>query len=559
MSRSGKFIKAFISMFRSITCLKSFITVKLFIVLVLLLVSSRLTAQQSVEKWGMFEVVLKGSEAGNPYIGTTLSAVFHNGEKTYRTEGFYDGKGIYKIRFMPDLEGVWSYSIESNKSELNNQKGSFTCTASSGKNHGKVRVRNTYHFEYADGTPFYPFGTTIYEWPYQDATTKKQTLESLRKSPFNKARVLAIPPYKERYLNGPLKLTDFPFMGSSKADWDFSRFNPAYFKNLDSCIAHLQDLGIEADLILFRPYDKGKWGFDTMDEETNIRYLKYMIARYGAFRNIWWSLANENSFIKHLTDEDWDRLFQVIVKNDPHEHLRSIHNADRIYDYNKPWITHVSLQYYNAAKAQWGTPLLKDIYRKPVVHDEINYEGNIASRWGRISGEELTFRFWNAYIGGGYATHGESYVESPWISNGGRLTGTSPARINFLRKIVESGPQEGLEAIDHFYETNMAGKQGDFYLVYFGKEKLKEWPFILPKRGVTAGASYRAEIIDTWNMTIKPVKDVFELQPMKGDNYRFIDKNKKSIKLPGRPYMALRIRKVGGAEETSKEMKHELE
>ena len=64
-------------------------------------------------------------------------------------------------------------------------------------------------------------------------------------------------------------------------------------------------------------------------------------------------------------------------------------------------------------------PLLRDIYRKPIILDEINYEGNINSRWGQLTGQQMTHRFWTTYVGGGYATHGESYKTSRWISNGG--------------------------------------------------------------------------------------------------------------------------------------------
>ena len=30
-------------------------------------------------------------------------------------------------------------------------------------------------------------------------------------------------------------------------DWDLYRFNPAYFRHIESCIVRLQELGIEAD------------------------------------------------------------------------------------------------------------------------------------------------------------------------------------------------------------------------------------------------------------------------------------------------------------------------
>jgi hypothetical protein len=518
-----------------------------------LLTTTLLNAQDKTEKWGVFELVLKGSDAGNPFINTQLSAEFKHGNKSYRPDGFYDGNGVYKVRFMPDEEGTWIYTTSSNAKELNQKKGEFICTPAAKNAHGPVRVRNQFHFGYADGTPFYPFGTTIYEWAFQPAATKEETIKSLASSPFNKARMLAIPPYNAGYVQGPKKLTVFPFVGTSKETFDLTHLNPAFFKTLEEDIRHLEDIDVEADLILFRPYDKGKWGFDMMPDSTNIMYLKYMVARFAAYRNIWWSMCNENSFIKHLTDADWDRYFQVVQKADPYNHLRSIHNADRIYDYTKPWVTHVSLQYYNVVKSPWGTSLLRDIYKKPIVNDEINYEGNIVKRWGELSGQEMTSRFWNAYIGCGYATHGEA-LAGGWIGSGGKLSGESPARIAFLKKIIESGPAEGMEPVDHFYTPNIAGKYGEYYLIYFGEDKPDKWVFSLPKAELADGMKFKAEVVDTWNMTITPVNQVFELK--KFNDYKFNDKAQGVISLPNKPYMAIRIRVVpDGSSKTQKAKK----
>jgi hypothetical protein len=506
-------------------------------------------ADGDIEKWDIYELSLSGPTAGNPFVGIQFSAVFKHGDQTFEPEGFYDGNGLFKIRFMPNAEGLWTYQTKSNYEVLNDKKGQFTCKAASSGNHGPVRVRNQYHFGYEDGTPFFPFGTTIYEWPFQSDAIRKQTIETLKNSPFNKARFLVVPPWNKDYIEGPRAITCFPFEGNSKENWDFSRLNPEFFRRLEQCVTELGNIGIQAELILFRPYDDGKWGFDTMDMATNERFVRYVIARFAAYRHVWWSLANENSFMEHLTDEHWDHLFQVVQHCDPYNHLRSIHNADRIYDHTQPWVTHVSLQYYMAVRFFGVSGLLRDIYHKPIVHDEINYEGNRKSRWGQLSGEEMTYRFWIAYIGGAYATHGETIQREDipdWISVGGDLRGESPERIAFLRKIVKEGPSEGLDPVDQYYETNIAGQPGKYYLIYFGKDPVKEWDFRLPEDGLEPDMRFRAEIIDTWNMTISPVEQTFEIE--QHNRYTYIDKKQAKITLPGKPYMALRLRRIDSTE-----------
>jgi uncharacterized protein involved in type VI secretion and phage assembly len=53
-------------------------------------------------------------------------------------------------------------------------------------------------------------------------------------------------------------------------------------------------MGVEADVIIFHPYDR--WGYCAMSGEQDDRYVHYLVARLGAYRNVWWSLANEYDF-----------------------------------------------------------------------------------------------------------------------------------------------------------------------------------------------------------------------------------------------------------------------
>jgi hypothetical protein len=328
--------------------------------------------------------------------------------------------------------------------------------------------------------------------------------------------------------------------------WDFSRFNPEFFRHLEKRVGELRDLGVEADLILFHPYDRGHWGFDRMPADADDRYLRYVVARLAAYRNVWWSLANEYDFLKEKSEADWDRFFQIVVQSDPYGHLRSIHNGTRLYNHSHPWVTHASVQ-NGSAVADFGRAVLyRDVYRKPVVFDEVKYEGDIDQRWGNLSAEELVHRFWVGTVAGTYVGHGETYRHPDdvlWWSKGGVLHGQSPARIAFLRRVLESGPPEGVEPIDKWQDDRTAGKAGEFYLVYLGKDRPGEWTFELPRAGLAGGMRFRAEVLDAWAMSATPVDGEFVIRADKG--YRYRAEGDRAVKLPGRPYQVIRARRVG--------------
>jgi hypothetical protein len=504
--------------------------------------SAPATAPSTVEQWDVFEISLTGPESGNPFVDVAISAQFTGEQTSILTKGFYDGDGTYRIRFMPMQQGVWKYQTISNIAELNGKTGEFAAVKPSPTNHGPVSVRNTYHFGYGDGTPFWQVGTTAYAWTHQGDALEETTLKTLAASPFNKVRMCVFPKSYNHNRNEPVY---YPFVGTPPNQWDFTQFNPAFFRHLEKRVTDLQDLGIEADVILFHPYDR--WGFANMGAANDDLYLRYVIARLGAYRNVWWSMANEYDFVRTKREADWDRLLQIVWKEDPYGHLRSIHNGTMIYDHTKPWITHVSMQNGSAVEDSGRAELYRDVYRKPIVYDEVKYEGNISERWGALSAEELVHRFWEGLIAGTYVGHGETYLHPEddvlWWSKGGVLRGQSPPRLAFLRKIMEAGPPEGFEPIDKWQDSHTAGKSPDYFLIYFGGSTPKTWPFELTKSGgVMDGMKYQVDVIDTWNMTITPEAGQFVTR--KRDSYTFEDVNKRVVSLPGRQWMSVRVRRV---------------
>lgn len=110
------------------------------------------------------------------------------------------------------------------------------------------------------------------------------------------------------------------------------------------------------------------------------RYLRYVVARLSAYRNVWWSMANEWDLLRSKSEADFDRIFQIVRDADPYNHLRSIHQWRQLCDHNKQWVTHASIQNGAAAGDDARALLYRDAYRKPVVFDEVRYEGDIATR-----------------------------------------------------------------------------------------------------------------------------------------------------------------------------------
>lgn len=313
--------------------------------------------------------------------------------------------------------------------------------------------------------------------------------------------------------------------------WDFTRFCPEHFRRIDRAIEELRDRGLEADIIVMHPYDR--WGFSDMGRKADDLYWNYVTARYSAYRNVWWSLANEYDLMKAKTLEDWEHYASILCEKDPYHHLRSIHNCVQFYDFARPWVTHCSLQRQDLYRHVEYTDELRQRYGKPVVWDEIAYEGNLDMGWGNISAQELTRRFWEASLRGGYAGHGETYLHPQdilWWSHGGTLHGESPARIRFLHQILCETPGLGLrrgsgefdEIVGVPDSPTVADGSYEIHYYGFGRPSFREFR-------KAPEAQYLAEVIDTWEMTVTQVG---------------VYSGKFRIPLPGKEYMAIRLQKL---------------
>ncbi len=471
----------------------------------------------TVRRYEIFEWTLSADVSGieNPFTQVTLKAVVTGPDGEKRLDGFYDGSDRFVLRYMPKSEGVFTLTTRSNLPALDKRTAAFTAMPAAPENHGPVEVRGM-HFRHHDGARAFVMGTTAYVWHHRPAEVRKKTLDSFETFGFNKIRMLFFP----KHYTGGYGAIDvsyeppcYPFEGTPGA-FDFTRPNPAFFREYEDRLRELDARGIIADTILFHPYDFGHWAIDTgMDEDQALAYLKYLIARIASFKNVWWSLANEYD-IKMLPDKktlrvgydvrDWDVIGEFIKARDPSGHPVSCHNIPfgRIYP-DRPWMSHVSYQHPDTYTTMIE---LQARYQKPVINDEYQYEGNTPDDWGNTTGEIELERHWRSAMAGGYATHGEAFIRDNnrdiFWAYGGDLIGESPKRLKYLREIIERCPFEEMQR--DFVNSDACNyyalrKGYDFYLI-FSRRKLPgkhlwvaEWT--APREGIR----YKLTAYDAWN------------------------------------------------------------
>ena len=487
-----------------------------------------------MRKYEMFELEFQGEEPKGSQVKVDLKAVFTWNGTEMQVKGFYAGNRTYKVRFLPQQTGVYTWKVLTEFPLIGPLEGKAECQEAVPGRHGLVRADGL-HFKYEDDTRYLPFGTTVYALVHQEKALIDQTMETLKTAPFNKIRFCVFPKHYDFNHNEP-EYFAFEKKGES---WDYNHPCFAFWDALEDRMRELLELGIEADLILFHGYDR--WGFSLMSGEECMTYLDYAVRRLSAFPNLWWSMANEYEVLVRFETQRWYDIAAFIHENDPYGHLLSNHNFLKFWDFQDAAITHCSIQDSNVVRV----PELQKKYHKPVVFDECCYEGNIRHPWGNLSGFELVNRFWIACTMGGYCTHGETFMspdEILWWARGGVLHGESPARIAFLREIVEELPGN-LEYIEnpieqfcddgilpenadpdterllrtirtvmgsvsevrsqgHFdKERVMAGHCGEeAYLRYFARQCASEGELKLPEYG-----SYDIEVIDVWKMTRQTV------------------------------------------------------
>lgn len=426
------------------------------------------TGTQTLPQYSICEIVLPQTTYTadfDAYTKPDVKGVFTNTTtgtvKTVR--GFYDKPAgstqiVYKIRFNLSEQGSWTYTTHCKLQATGQDCGipafntgnSFTVRPSVLKGFLRRDAGNPSKFVYDNG--FHPFiwGQTYYQiisnavgnGGWQTALTNSIN------NRLNKFRMLLYPwwgyaPYPDTQ----------PFAGAATTP-NHDKLNINHWRKFDEVVGYLNNRTDAAgnkpvaEIILFKDPAIGKDPITGapkvidnhrtfgQNEGQDDRYLKYAIARYGAFTNVIWCLSNEWQLIMENYDstknkEYWRRRATTLLQNDPwmyktpggNQRATSIHpkNDPLFQFFDHPWPSHAVLQFSvghtNCGASTCPNPdewanfsILNNSNRGlPVANDEYGYLNTpLRNNLGIMDRTRQRAAMWAIAVAGGYGTFGDN-------------------------------------------------------------------------------------------------------------------------------------------------------
>jgi hypothetical protein len=401
----------------------------------------------------------------------------------------------YKIRFTPTITGDYTFTTTATPSTdggLNittaTDPSPFCTPAGAGGAHGFLRVdpvaANQYSFVWDDGTRYFMWGQTYYQavnnarFETSPTPAWKTAVDNSNVRKMNKVRILTAPwnVYRDPAGGSPVETQPFCrqpgcFVSSActppNCPLDHNQLDLDHWKALDTVVQYLYTKGMVAEIVIFRDGLTGLNGdikmFGSLDQDQLV--LDHVIARYGAYPNVIWSLTNEWQSAQSESGKDasyWNTIGNCVrsgctsstgraIGPDPWVvrstfkrpltiHPGAASNQGHCFSFfGQPWPAHASLQehYSNANCSSFQgdvmgynsiaanrrsdgncTPATKTL---PVVNDEYGYLGLDPSGAGGCAAQTQDQHrnvIWGLATGGGYGTAGDLRCDCPDATNG---------------------------------------------------------------------------------------------------------------------------------------------
>jgi len=411
--------------------------------------------------------------APNPFTDAVIRGTFERvaDGKRWQVEGFCDAEdgSVYRVRLMPPTPGDYAYSVEYRQG-WSSTTSTGTFHASDGRLRGPIRIdpKNRWHFLWEGTGEHYFFnGTTAY-WliGWRDDQVIESSVERLHRLKINRIRVTIagrtsvfygepvmagrswtpfITPWPTatgmRYLHllgragqryglglGRGVFDSLAALGTAEdiyhPGFDYSRFDVSYWQKFERALRFARDRDVIFSLVLDMNDSRVHPSPGSADEH---RFIRYAVARFGAFSNITWDLGDD---LDQYRDDRWTRVTGTLIKEwDPYRHLATSHPVDNAHqDRTADWFDFTSFQEWS--RKQHAFMLAKRMEQErlgriiPQTNEEYGYEDHYplwAAGIGSESADTLRRTAWEIVMAGGYQTAGETARRGTnvWPDTGG--------------------------------------------------------------------------------------------------------------------------------------------
>lgn len=357
---------------------------------------------QPVGRWDRFETSVTNTRSyANPFTGTTLSATFTSpSERQVNVEGFHDGGQTWRLRFMPDEIGAWTYTAAFSDGAPG-VSGGFDCVDTG--LHGPLQVNpvNRLWFEHTDGTPFYLCAFHLWFVCRLDSRgVLLSTLDWLKSQGFN----AVVGPHVVE----PETPLPWPRTGGTV---DFSRFNLIEWQRLDKVLSEMASRGMV--LIPFSIMG-GTNGVPKIDTSANRDlFLRYWVARWGGFWNATFQPTSE--WEEGYGESEMLQIMNRIRELDGGRHLVSTHSVEASTTTIKQAAAYTyhtvqnKLSEFNPTKYT----TLVSLYNtapKPILAHECLWEGNLYQTEAGLDMDNMRKGAWVIALSGGQINYADEVI-----------------------------------------------------------------------------------------------------------------------------------------------------
>jgi len=347
-----------------------------------------------------------------PWREAELSAYFSDeNDKKIHVSGFYFDDNVWKVRFNPPTKGNWKWELVwSPYAGKFTSKGNFSSQTNTDEYYLKVLDKNKRRFTLDGKTIFNGIGmgmlvsdnnqsgNPLDDWAIGDSSIVSSTDSAGNTISIKSDNYIDFNKYIQVYGPSGAGFNMIRWSVNNASDsLDRGLEFPTTFltsegKNGDRFVKQLRDNNIHVWLTLFGfdvPY---KYTLKTNEQFLLDSYVRYVVARYGSFIDIW-ELANEVSIPDNIEDFLINSIKYYDYQNKP------ISVSSEESGFNKSDV--ISPHWYETEVASKSdTRTVEEIekyhkYRKPIVFAE---QGNRYTNYDLESGKRMRFRSWTAFF-----------------------------------------------------------------------------------------------------------------------------------------------------------------